>query len=512
VILTKSITNIKERQMKAHTEMSEIKEAKEDYVSEDRSHKHIPDRQRALVLQGGGALGAYEVGVLKVLCTSLPKKQGKNGKDEPLFDIIAGTSMGAMNAAVLVSNVINRQKTWEEAVEQLEIFWTDEEAGLSSTPNFSKWWWNHIYDKNKNTKQIEKGVEEAARKYYSVKEYLKHGTPNVCTPPYPNPNPQRNDDKFRDLPDNLWLHHSSKPLEDTIVRHSTDNNEKLTIATCRDKQQPRLLVVSVDVAEGKTVTFDSYYKEGNGFKNSLYVGDGIGIDHIMASGTLPEFYDYRKIGGRNFCDGGLLSNTPFRELLQAHQDYWLGIIDKDNQKIPDLDVYIVNVHPSKQDPILSGGHDKDKDRINDDHDGVRDRINDITYFDKNSRYDENAVYTELDYSEIIDCLKDLATKYLCINKNDGSTNKIDGFTSDFEKFLTNKAKSKSNANRDRTYKELLRGRFNLIKVERIENTGYEDSISGKGADFTSTSIRDLIAKGKQDALDWLNGTRKDNKN
>lgn len=67
MILTKSITNIKERQMKAHTEMSEIKEAKEDYVSEDRIHKHIPDRQRALVLQGGGALGAYEVGVLKVL-------------------------------------------------------------------------------------------------------------------------------------------------------------------------------------------------------------------------------------------------------------------------------------------------------------------------------------------------------------------------------------------------------------------------------------------------------------
>ena len=112
--------------MKAHTEMSEIKEAKEDYVSEDRIHKHIPDRQRALVLQGGGALGAYEVGVLKVLCKNLAKKQGKDGKDEPLFDIIAGKSMGAMNAAVLVSNVINRRKTWEEAVEQLEIFWTDE--------------------------------------------------------------------------------------------------------------------------------------------------------------------------------------------------------------------------------------------------------------------------------------------------------------------------------------------------------------------------------------------------
>ena len=40
-----------------------------------------------------------------------------NGKKEgPLFDIIAGTSIGAMNAAVLVSNIVNRNKTWEEAV------------------------------------------------------------------------------------------------------------------------------------------------------------------------------------------------------------------------------------------------------------------------------------------------------------------------------------------------------------------------------------------------------------
>ncbi len=35
-------------------------------------------------------------------------------KDVPLFDIVAGTSMGAMNAAVLVGNVINRNKTWED--------------------------------------------------------------------------------------------------------------------------------------------------------------------------------------------------------------------------------------------------------------------------------------------------------------------------------------------------------------------------------------------------------------
>ena len=77
------------------------------------------------------------------------------------------------------------------------------------------------------------------------------------------------------------------------------------------------------LAEGKTVTFDSYHKEAKDPKNPLYNGDGITIDHIMASGTLPVFYDFRELGGHKFCDGGLLSNTPFKELLQAHQEYWL---------------------------------------------------------------------------------------------------------------------------------------------------------------------------------------------
>jgi NTE family protein len=50
-------------------------------------------------------------------------------KEGPLFDIVAGTSIGAMNAAVLISNVVNRKKTWEEAAKELENFWIDEKKG-----------------------------------------------------------------------------------------------------------------------------------------------------------------------------------------------------------------------------------------------------------------------------------------------------------------------------------------------------------------------------------------------
>ena len=58
--------------------------------------------QRALILQGGGALGAYEAGVFRSLAEKLTREDEKNGdKDRPLFDIVAGSSIGAVNAAFI---------------------------------------------------------------------------------------------------------------------------------------------------------------------------------------------------------------------------------------------------------------------------------------------------------------------------------------------------------------------------------------------------------------------------
>lgn len=436
----------------------------------------VPEVQRALILQGGGALAAYQVGALKELINDLKKKIGY--KEGLLFDIVAGTSMGAFNAAVLVGNVVNRNKTWEDAAEELDNFWTKENS-LSSKVEFSKWW-----KADGNIQNMAYASDEALRKYYSVKEYLIHGTPRVCTPPLIT----KLDTKFGDQKDNLWYHHSNKPLEDTITKYSKKHDSKeLRIVTSIEKHQPRLLVVSVDVAKGIPVTFDSYHKEGEEPNNSLYYGDGITIDHIMASGTIPEFYDFRVIGGSQFCDGGLISNTPFRELLQAHQEYWLKVIkDKDNGKIPSLEIYIINNHPSKGSPIDDY-----------DHDGVKDRINDITFYDRNSVYDENVFNTYTDYVKIIHKLKHLAKSYI-------DETRFDNFKNDIENYLKSTcAKSKSSIGEHRTCKEVLDSMITLAKVIRIENTGYDDSISGKGADFTSESIEALIKKGQNDARKCL---------
>jgi predicted acylesterase/phospholipase RssA len=107
--------------------------------------KTAPTVQRALVLQGGGALGAYEAGVLNILSKNLRMEDKENGEENRLlFDVIVGTSIGAMNGAILVSQYLET-KSWEKASEELEKFWTDQvslkslDIGELSKPWYDEW-------------------------------------------------------------------------------------------------------------------------------------------------------------------------------------------------------------------------------------------------------------------------------------------------------------------------------------------------------------------------------------
>lgn len=172
--------------------------------------------------------------------------------------------------------------------------------------------------------------------------------------------------------------------------------------------------------------------------------------------------------------------------MQAHSDYWKKVVGEDKDEIPDLEVHIINVHPSKQDEVPT------------DVDAVRDRINDITFSDRNSHYDEMVADLVTDHTELIDKLKELAKSHF---KNKHEIDTI--FQNEFESLLnTTQARSRRSAREHIKYKDLLKGRFRLTKVTRIEPEepeNYTDSISGKGGDFTSKTIMSLIEKGKQDA-------------
>lgn len=468
-------------------------------------NENVPKVQRALVLQGGGALGAYEAGVLNILTRNLRMEDKENGEENRLlFDVIAGTSIGAMNGAILVSQYLET-KSWDKASEELEKFWTDQLSLKSfDIGELNKPWYDEWVKKNPTA-----ASEEAARRYYSVKKLLLNQVQNnmYYLLKYIK------DDRFFDTLqlhtqnpsscfNNDWLLHSNKPLRESIEKYA-----RFPILTDFKNKQPRLLVCSVDVAEGVTVTFDSYpkadgsrkseygnYNNKSGYENVIDYSDGITIDHIMASGTLPEFYnhaevsihtsDKQKTHPRYFWDGGLLSSTPVRELLHAHQEYWKDV--ENMNEIPELDVYIVNVHPSKI----------DNGKIPMDHNGVKDRQNDITYADRNSRYDENMTRLIGDYASFVTEMKDLLEE--AISKVNDENDK-DVLKRKLNDILVTKTSNKGRKYEARNYEDLIRGRFKLNKVIRIERTNYINSIYGKTGDLTFQTIHKLIKEGECDA-------------
>ena len=88
--------------------------------------KNKNQRHRTLIFQGGGALGAYEVGIYKALYDNLIEKSLDENRH--LFDIVAGTSAGAINATLIVNHVIqNKDKfnPWDGSAETLYQFWHD---------------------------------------------------------------------------------------------------------------------------------------------------------------------------------------------------------------------------------------------------------------------------------------------------------------------------------------------------------------------------------------------------
>ena len=258
--------------------------------------------QRALVFQGGGSLGAYEAGVYKATYELLSERDVKLGREgKPLFHIVAGTSIGAMNAAVLVS-YIKENKSWQGSANRLTEFWEymATESFMDIIPGFNEWW-NYWHYFNKDL-----ASSESARRYYGTKQFMRRGVPKVFSL-----SKTLEDRRFLD-PVNTWYLYSNEPLKRSLEKFA-----KFPIATIYQNNEPRLLLVSVDVQEGSTVVFDSYEKEDGtrkteygrygpefargpndreGYEHVISHNDGIEVDFVLASGSVPVNYDYTKLG------------------------------------------------------------------------------------------------------------------------------------------------------------------------------------------------------------------------
>jgi NTE family protein len=212
----------------------------------------------ALVLQGGGALGAYQIGVYQGL---------HEAGLEP--DWVSGVSIGAINSAIIAGNPPERR------LERLAEFWrriTDRRV------------WLHTPDGD---------IYRQARNATSSMFTTMLGQPGFFVPhkvsPWFTPAGARAATSYYD----------NSPLRDTLLE--LVDFELINSGACR------LSVAAVNVATGNFVFFDNATTR-------------IEPEHIMASGALPPAFPAVKIGSDYFWDGGIVSNTPLQHLLAQDDD------------------------------------------------------------------------------------------------------------------------------------------------------------------------------------------------
>jgi len=227
--------------------------------------------------------------------------------------------------------------------------------------------------------------------------------------------------------------------------------------------------------------------------------NGIEWDQLSTTFSMSELYRHATLEDesplreqgekkRTYWDGGMSSNTPLRELISKHKKYWIEHIGKEQiwdgekgVKIPALDVYIADVWPAKisEYPVPS------------DNDFVISRSSNLLLTDK-TEYEESVTKIITHYVQLVQTL---------LNSLNGKDNSV--LKRVLDKPIIDNA---LNGKGIMTYRDLLKGNFDIDRVMRIER---KDDTYGVGlamADFSAKSIRQLMAFGKYDALDKLINT------
>lgn len=210
----------------------------------------------ALVLQGGGALGSYQAGVIEALAEA-----------EIEIDWIAGISIGAVNAAIIAGNPPGRR------VERLAAFWERVTSALPSFPIFPQ-------------DEVREAVHE-----WSAAMVLAQGVPGFFRP--------------RALPPVLAGPGSSSALSFYDSAPLAATLDSLIDWDLLNGGPVRLSVGAVEIESGNFRYFDTTQER-------------IDARHIMASGALPPGLPPVEIDGKYYWDGGLVSNTPLTHVLD-HQ-------------------------------------------------------------------------------------------------------------------------------------------------------------------------------------------------
>jgi NTE family protein len=238
---------------------------------------------KAVVLSGGAAHGAYEAGVLKALMSGASWITG-NVPLDPY--ILTGTSIGALNAAVLVSRL--EVEGPAEAVRYLEDLWTNViPHGRDGAPN-------QVFRFRGNPGELlhpEAIVRHPARTAASfgqdalffAQDWLRRGM-NFFTSSGPLLDRSL---QMVDISTLISLEPAMRLLRDTLVLENI-------------RRSPRqLFLATTDWRTGKPYMF-----------RNEHMIDQVGMQAILASSALPGVFPAVRIGNNDYVDGGLSLNTP----------------------------------------------------------------------------------------------------------------------------------------------------------------------------------------------------------
>jgi NTE family protein len=236
--------------------------------------------KRAVVLSGGGARGAYEAGVLRFILDELPKRTGI----KPNFEIVSGTSVGAIHACFLAATADETEKRGERLVE----IW--DRMRVQEIFHFTMRDWFKLPKRFFGVKRVAKQLREGQR------------------------------------PDRLYGLLDTEPLERLVLQSIPWRGIRRNV---RSGLIDAVCVAATQVATGRAVVFcDSHRPElppWASVSNIRMQRIRLSPLHALASAAIPLLFPSVRVGARYYADGGLRLNTPLAPAVRLGADRILVI-------------------------------------------------------------------------------------------------------------------------------------------------------------------------------------------
>jgi len=271
-----------------------------------RGAQEQPTQSRdALILSGGGAYAAYEVGVMKALFTGQSSATGKVAW-EP--DIVVGTSAGSLNAGLLLS----AEKEGPGAVEYLEEVWMNEVAD---------------------------GPGKCGSGVFRFRENpLTFLTPGCYRSPAWLIASFLNDSAFLGRE---FLERGARVLDSSVdieqrLLETVDLGALISVEPLQQLLRKSLRLEKIRASRKKIRIASTNWRTGEIriFSNED-MSDEIGYDVIQASSSIPGVFPRVEIENDPYVDGGLVMNTPLKPAIDAGAEFLQVIfMDADVAHIP----------------------------------------------------------------------------------------------------------------------------------------------------------------------------------